>query len=106
MREREGVGGGKKLIMILIQISIKKKLFDRGSCWVPHKGLSHPLHPNPPVIGKTRFSTKIKLAQGRGRGVGYLQREGGEEGRREGVGKNILGFWFTFVSKVAYNEGS
>ena len=45
--------------------------------------------PNPPLIGKSRFSTKIKLAQGRGRGEGYLQRAGwgkeGGEGGKEGV---------------------
>ena len=39
----------------------------------------------PPLMGKHRFRTKIKLAQRRGRGEGYLQREGGKEGgRREG----------------------
>ena len=32
----------------------------------------------PPLIGNSRFSTRIKLAQGRGRGEGYLQRKGGE----------------------------
>ena len=62
------------------------------------------LHPNPPLIGRSRFSTKIKLAQGRGKG-GRISTEGGRGGR-EGVGKNILGFWFTFVSKVVYNGGS
>ena len=36
------------------------------------------LHPNPPMIGRSRFSTEIKLAQGRGRGEGYLQRKGGK----------------------------
>ena len=33
-------------------------------------------------IGKGRFSTKIKLAQGRGRGGGDIYK--GREGRREG----------------------
>ena len=34
-----------------------------------------------------------------------MSTEGGRGGR-EGVGKNILGFWFKFVSKVVYNGGS
>ena len=63
--------------------------------------------PKPPLIGRSRFSTEIKLAQRRGRGKGYLEegRGGGREGGRE-VGKSILGFWFKFVSKVVYNGGS
>ena len=58
----------------------------------------------PPLIGRSRFSTEIKLAQRRGRG-GRISTEGGRGGR-EGVGKNILGFWFRSVSKVLSNGGS
>ena len=42
--------------------------------------------PTPPLIGRSRFSTKINLAQRKGRGQGYLQRKGGKEGEREGGG--------------------
>ena len=63
-----------------------------------HKGLSLPLHPNPPLIGRNHFSTKIKLAQGRGRGEGYLQREGGEEGgKREGGREGYLHNIYIYV---------
>ena len=71
-----------------------------------HKGLSLPLHPTPPLIGRSRFSTGINLAQGEAQGEGIFR---GREGRRERgreVGETILGFWFTFVSKVVYNGGS
>ena len=40
------------------------------------------LHPNPPMIGRSRFSTEIKLAQGRARGGKDEYR--GRQGRREG----------------------
>ena len=57
--------------------------------------------PNPPLIGKSRFSTEIKLAQRRGRGEGYLQREGGKEGgRREGGRKGGI---FTEGGGEIYN---
>ena len=47
--------------------------------------------PKPPLIGRSRFSTEIKLAQRRGSGVGYLQREAGEEGgSREGGRERYL----------------
>ena len=62
--------------------------------------------PKPPLIGRSRFSTEINLAQGEAQGEGIFK---GREGRREGgreVGETILGFWFKFVSKVVYNGGS
>ena len=36
----------------------------------------------------------------------YRGREGRREGRGKGCEKNILGFWFRFVSKVLSNGGS
>ena len=38
--------------------------------------------------------------------VQYVRALGVAYGGREGVGKNILGFWFRFVSKVLSNGGS
>ena len=90
----------KKHIRILVQICIKSAFQWRILMGSPQRPITS-LHPNPPLIRKSRFSTEIKLAQGRGRGA-RMSTEGG----REGVGKNILGFWFRFVSKVLSNGGS
>ena len=73
---REG-GGGKKHIRILVQICIKSAFQWRILMGSPQRPITS-LHPNPPMIGRSRFSTEIKLAQGRGRGEGYLQRKGGK----------------------------
>ena len=50
--------------MSLIQISIKKSFLIEDPDGYPTKAYHTPCTPNPPVIGKTSFSTEIKLAQG------------------------------------------
>ena len=81
---REG-GGGKKHIRILVQICIKSGLQWRILMGTPQRPITSTA-PKPPLIGRSRFSTEIKLAQRRGRGEGYLQRKRGKKGGREGGG--------------------
>ena len=59
------------------------------------------LHPNPPAIGKSRFSTEIKLAQGRGRG-GRMSTEGGRGGREGGGGKKHIRILVQICIKSAF----